>query len=65
MMEFPLLTEPHDLKEGDVVTLKSGGPEMTVERLERFRGECRFLCIWFVEGHQLSATFKPAALAKA
>ena len=57
--------EQQDVKEGDVVTLKSGGPEMTVDKLEQSRGEFRYFCIWFVNGERMSGTFNPAALAKA
>lgn len=62
--EDPMATEAQNVKEGDVVTLRSGGPEMTVEKLECNRGEFRYLCTWFVNGRQMSAAFKPSSLAK-
>jgi len=38
-----------ELKPGDVVTLKSGGPLMTIEKRET---DGRFWCTWFNEKKQ-------------
>lgn len=35
------------MKEGDIVKLKSGGPEMVLSSINRFNG---YLCKWFVNG---------------
>lgn len=32
---------------GDVVTLKSGGPTMTIEVLDNQDGRTRCFCVWF------------------
>jgi uncharacterized protein YodC (DUF2158 family) len=34
-------------KMGDVVRLKSGGPNMTVEKYGNYSGERKCLCKWF------------------
>ena len=36
-------------KVGDVVCLKSGGPDMTVERIETTAADASVICVWFVE----------------
>ncbi len=36
-----------EIKPGDVVQLKSGGPKMTVARLETFSGKVMVVCDWF------------------
>ena len=41
-------------KVGDVVELKSGGPRMTVERVEE---EGTTHCIWFVSNERKSGSF--------
>jgi uncharacterized protein YodC (DUF2158 family) len=53
MMEF---------KPGDVVVLKSGGPEMTVEEIE---SSGRVKVTWFGDKNQVqSSTFAPEMLEK-
>jgi len=37
----------HSFKEGDVVHLKSGGPEMTIKSLGVFSGKEGAVCVWF------------------
>jgi uncharacterized protein YodC (DUF2158 family) len=52
------------LKLGDVVALKSGGPQMTVDMViakTEADGE-RIKCQWFMEGKIESATFAPEEL---
>jgi uncharacterized protein YodC (DUF2158 family) len=38
---------PDEIKKNDVVQLKSGGPDMTVARLETIEGEVNAVCGWF------------------
>lgn len=45
--------------EGDLVTLKSGGPIMTVASNE---GEGLFFCQWFVDNEAKQHTFEGASL---
>ena len=51
-----------DIKAGDVVQLKSGGPKMTVEWLENEEANC----VWFEQGkegkHPVSRKFNIATL---
>lgn len=35
-----------ELKPGDVVCIKSGGPPMTIESI----ADVRAVCVWFIEG---------------
>lgn len=37
-------------KLGDVVKLKSGGPEMTIERGGKMGGRLVFICTWITDG---------------
>ena len=53
------------LRAGDVVCLKSGGPDMTVERTETTAGDVSITCIWFVEMSLYRATFPASALSAA
>ncbi|MGE6292203.1 YodC family protein [Aeromonas media] len=51
-----------DFKVGDVVKLKSGGPDMTVNRIEEVN---RFRCIWFLaDGTPQTGVFAPEGLEK-
>lgn len=51
---------PNELKPGDVVALKSGGPEMTIERV---CADGDMQCVWMADAQTADrATFKPAAL---
>jgi uncharacterized protein YodC (DUF2158 family) len=53
------------LKIGDVVHLRSGGPEMTVTNvgLDGFRTPTVW-CVWFVGTKQQAGTFPPDSLVK-
>ncbi|WP_333666239.1 MULTISPECIES: YodC family protein [Acinetobacter] len=51
-----------DLKVGDVVYLKSGGPAMTINGKASMGAE--WACAWFLDGMNKTADFKPEALTK-
>lgn len=51
-----------DLKVGDVVYLKSGGPAMTINGKASMGAE--WSCAWFVDSENKEATFKPESLTK-
>lgn len=50
----------NDLKVGDVVVLKSGGPKMTVDTLQNTRKN--LVCCWMENGQIQYAEFKPDML---
>jgi uncharacterized protein YodC (DUF2158 family) len=52
-------------KAGDVVCLRSGGPDMTVERADASAGEISVVCVWFVEQSLYRASFPALALSMA
>jgi uncharacterized protein YodC (DUF2158 family) len=47
------------IKAGDTVRLKSGGPRMTVARVEQGKTEARAWCQWFGEGGKKEADYFP------
>lgn len=49
-----------DIKEGDTVRLKSGGPLMTVEYTDNGKVDC----VWFVDGKLFRETFDKRSLEK-
>ncbi len=49
-----------DFKVGDVVVLKSGGPEMTIDYIDDSRSEAK--CVWFDDRKKLEAYFNPDSL---
>lgn len=55
-----------EFKPGDLVCLKSGGPNMTVEQVDKLAmtGEPAVWCVWFDKTKKYSDTFSPAALEK-
>jgi uncharacterized protein YodC (DUF2158 family) len=54
---------PHELKLGDVVMLKSGGPRMTITRIDEKDGSPMICCEWF-NPKLVSSSFPPEALEK-
>lgn len=50
---------------GDVVCLKSGGPDMTVERVDSAGADASVTCVWFVEQTLYRASFPTSALSRA
>lgn len=55
-----------ELKEGDVVMLKSGGPKMTVAQVATFMGHSGPMaqCQWFENKKMETALFPPSSLKK-
>jgi uncharacterized protein YodC (DUF2158 family) len=47
------------IKVGDTVRLKSGGPRMTVARVEEWNGAMRAWCQWFGAGDKKEADYFP------
>ena len=51
------------IKVGDVVTLKSGGPKMTVAIENEGNMGNTFVCEWFYQGEVKKSTFNPETLS--
>jgi uncharacterized protein YodC (DUF2158 family) len=60
--ERPVMSE---FKLGDIVRLKSGGPPMTVDEIDKKGGTAIIACLWFDEGQLEDGEFSPAALVPA
>jgi uncharacterized protein YodC (DUF2158 family) len=58
-MEKPM---PHNFQVGNVVVLKSGGPDMTVTRVENENGTIFVFCTWFLNNKNEKGHFPPDAL---
>lgn len=58
--------EETKLKSGDVVVLKSGGPQMTIDKVGLFEYEDTesAICVWFQGTEDKSARFQLTALQK-
>lgn len=56
-----------DFKVGDVVRLKSGGPNMTIEMdaESNYESKGQIRCVWFDGKKKLMDDFVPATLTKA
>jgi uncharacterized protein YodC (DUF2158 family) len=52
------------LKPGDVVQLKSGGPKMTIDSIGYGTGGDKAKCIWFDNNDRKDALFKLDSLVK-
>jgi uncharacterized protein YodC (DUF2158 family) len=46
-----------DLREGDVVQLKSGGPHMTIMNIAQFNGKPSAATVWFEKMTERSGVF--------
>jgi len=57
-------TEKQALKAGDVVQLKSGGPDMTISHLDP-KNANSFFCQWFNDQHCFEEYFQRGSLKKA
>jgi uncharacterized protein YodC (DUF2158 family) len=54
-----------ELKVGDVVQLKSGGPKMTIEEIDNFGGNHnQASCVWFEKSKRESHVFELTSLQK-
>ena len=56
-----------EFKKGDLVRLKSGGPQMTVDNIAPRSmmgesGEIGVWCVWFDKGKEMSSVFGPHVL---
>jgi uncharacterized protein YodC (DUF2158 family) len=49
-------------KKGDVVRLRSGGPDMTVDDVSTLTGKPRVRCVWFAGRKHEAAMFDPTNL---
>ncbi|MGB8801159.1 MAG: DUF2158 domain-containing protein [Candidatus Acidiferrales bacterium] len=50
---------------GDIVVLKSGGPNMTISRFETLNNSQHAVCTWFTtDGKKEVSTFSVAALKR-
>lgn len=54
-----------EFKPGDVVQLKSGGPKMSIRKLETIDQQPAAVCDWFDGSKQVWGTFRLAQLTKA
>ena len=56
---------PDQLKPGDVVVLKSGGPKMTVTEVgNNFRGSPKVWCDWLEESKKMTGSFDPTSVKR-
>ena len=57
-----------EFKAGDVVCLKSGGPDMTIESIPYINGplvyESKAVCVWFENNLQKHGVFDTVVLKK-
>jgi uncharacterized protein YodC (DUF2158 family) len=53
-----------EIKEGDVVQLKSGGPKMTVKKVGMWNGKLHAFCEWFVDDKNHEDVFLPTSLKR-
>jgi uncharacterized protein YodC (DUF2158 family) len=52
-----------ELKVGDTVRLRSGGPLMTIEGFETGGGEQKAQCVWIERNAEKRSNYIPAVLA--
>jgi uncharacterized protein YodC (DUF2158 family) len=53
---------PMDFQPGDTVQLKSGGPTMTISKIEDFNSGTHAICTWFAGTKREVGTFSLATL---
>ena len=53
-----------EIKPGDVVQLKSGGPKMTVGNVTSLKGVPHAHCEWFIEAKQQHGSFPLTSLKR-
>ena len=53
-----------EMKPGDIVQLNSGGPKMTVARLEQINGVANAVCGWFDDKNKKQVGTFPLAMLK-
>ncbi|MCH7905301.1 MAG: DUF2158 domain-containing protein [Armatimonadetes bacterium] len=58
------MNEQTDIKAGDTVRLKSGGPTMTVDSIGDYMGSRLANCIWFSGTKKQTGQFAPDSLEK-
>jgi uncharacterized protein YodC (DUF2158 family) len=56
---------PDEIKAGDVVQLKSGGPKMTVDEVGVNNGVMKAWCVWFKDDKKDHGTFPISSLKHA
>jgi uncharacterized protein YodC (DUF2158 family) len=55
----------HSFQAGEVVCLKSGGPDMTIESVQTGSDIASVTCVWFVEKTLYRTTLPVSALTSA
>ncbi len=53
------MIQPYDFQIGDIVLLKSGSPDLTVESVAE---DGHLICTWFVDGVKEATDFVPETL---
>ena len=52
----------NEFKPGDIVRLKSGGPDMTVETVSNLNDPTKYFCSWFAGAKNNHKSFTEASL---
>ena len=52
-------------KVGDVVKLKSGGPDMTIAEITESNGRTEYLCKWFSKNNEVETAIFTESMLKA
>jgi uncharacterized protein YodC (DUF2158 family) len=55
----------HSYQPGEVVCLKSGGPDMTIEAVQQIGDVTTVICVWFVDKTLYRADLPVSALTSA
>ncbi len=56
---------PDEIKVGDTVQLKSGGPLMTVDSVSDHHGTLSAICTWLKDGKKMNNRFSITSLKRA